>query len=126
MDKKPSTCPSVLFLLVFSGIFISIGIVILLVSTKMIVVPEEKINAPRWVLAAAGSTFSIAGLMIVVNGVKDILGGENLILKWMYNLMSFAFMISLAVPFHWVAFGPGEREFSSSVGTGTIVVSLQG
>jgi uncharacterized membrane protein len=61
---------------------------------------------PTWVLAAAAMMFSLAGVVILLI--------ENERLAWLRNLVSWLLVVSLAIPFNWVAFGEGERKFSSS------------
>jgi hypothetical protein len=63
-------------------------------------------DAPLWVIAAATSMFSLGGVMILVI--------ENDRLAWLRNLVSWLFVVCLAIPFNWIAFGSGERHFSSS------------
>ncbi len=113
---------SLISLILFGGIFISVGALIFLVSVDVIHIPEEDFNAPRWVVAAIGIAFSLAGAMVMVNGLKSGYGDQPL-LKWVYNGMLLIFMIVFAAPFHWVAFGLGERSFSSSVGVGGVSIT---
>lgn len=57
-----------------------------------------------WVLGAAGMVFVLAGLMIMLEGRDS--------LTWLNNLVIWLFVVCLAAPFNWVAFGEGERHFS--------------
>jgi len=120
METKPSTFRSFISLVVFSSIFLCVGLVIFLGSVDVIHIPDENINAPRWVIASAGATFFLGGAMMLVNGLKIILGGDHWILSGLTNTLAMVMMLSLAIPFHWVAFGSGEREFSGSVGVGPV------
>jgi hypothetical protein len=61
---------------------------------------------PVWVIAAAASMFSLAGVVIL------LIESERLV--WLRNLASWLLVVCLAIPFNWVAFGAGERQFSSS------------
>lgn len=61
---------------------------------------------PGWVLAAAAMMFTLAGVVILLI--------ENERLAWLRNLVSWLLLVCLALPFNWVAFGEGERQFSSS------------
>jgi hypothetical protein len=63
-------------------------------------------STPVWVLAAAASMFSLAGVMIL------LIGSERLV--WLRNLVGWLLLVCLSIPFNWVAFGEGERQFSSS------------
>ena len=112
-------------LVIFGSIFIFVGAFIFLISINLISVPEEDIYAPRWVLTSVGLTFALAGVLVVLNGLKSGLG-HHALYKWIYNGVLLMFMIFFAAPFNWVAFGPGEREFSSSTSVGAVSVSQSG
>ena len=109
--------------LLFGSLFILVGAFIFLISIDVIQVPDEDFNAPRWAVAAVGMAFALAGAMAALNGLKSGYG-DHLIFKWAYNAMLLMFMILFAVPFHWVAFGSGERSFSSSTSVGIGIVSV--
>lgn len=126
MDKLPSRVTSFLSLIAFGAIFLSVGVFIALISLDIIPVPEENIHAPRWVITAAGLTFGVAGLLVVVNGLKEIVGTDSAILRWLTNSLALVFMLALAVPFNWVGFWPGERQFSRTVGIGPFTFSSDG
>ncbi|OIQ97007.1 hypothetical protein GALL_209500 [mine drainage metagenome] len=68
-------------------------------------IPSKHV-APLWVIAAAAMMFSLGGAMILLI--------ENERMAWLRNLVSWLFVVCLAIPFNWVAFGAGERQFSSS------------
>lgn len=64
----------------------------------------EGFNAPRWVIAAAGGVFFLAGLSIVGQRYR------------FFNGFVVALMVTLfGLAVTWVSFGPGEREFTSTV-----------
>jgi len=65
-----------------------------------------KRETPVYVIAAAASMFSLAGVMILLI--------ESERLAWLRNLVTWLFVVSLAIPFNWIAFGAGERHFSGS------------
>ncbi|MFC1997517.1 hypothetical protein ACFLXI_07940 [Chloroflexota bacterium] len=114
---------SFILLLVFGSLFICMGASIFLISVDVIHMPEENFNAPRWVVAAVGAAFSLAGVMVTLNGLKDGLGDYS-IFKWIYNTIFLMFMILFAAPFNWVAFGPGVRSFSNSTSSNSITVGF--
>ena len=116
---------SLVSLLLFGSLFIFVGAFVFLMAVDVISVPDEDINSPRWVLAAVGMVFALAGAMVMVNGVKSGFGDSPLY-KWIYNGMVLIFLIIFAAPFHWVAFGSGERTFTSSTGVGGVSVSQSG
>jgi hypothetical protein len=73
-------------------------------------------GVPRWVGAAAGLVFVLAGVAIAMppraSRLKDLVGATLVTL-----------FASIGA---WVAFGPGERAFTSSVSGGAIAVSGDG
>jgi len=87
--------------------------------------PDENFNAPRWVIAAVGMAFALAGAMVIVKGLESGFG-DHPIYKWISTGMILAFLVFFAAPFNWVAFGPGERSFSSSTSFGSIAVNQDG
>ena len=110
----------------FGGIFILTGTLIIIMSIDVIHVPDENFGAPRWVVTAAGMAFALAGVMVALNAFKDFSGVDHRLIQWIYNALVIVLMISFATPFHWVAFGPGEREFNTTVGVGPVAVNKSG
>jgi hypothetical protein len=80
-------------------------------------------GVPPWVVVAAGSTFILAGLALI-NGYA-IAGGLQadgnlpdsapLIVRVAQYVLGLAIIALMFAVFAWVAFGPGDRHFSSSV-----------
>ena len=68
----------------------------------------------------------VAGTLPMLQGLKDLAGENTPLLRIVNNLVGLMFVVLLAVPFHWVAFGPGERAFSSSIGLGVVSASSSG
>jgi hypothetical protein len=80
--------------------------------------PGEKFNAPRWVIAAIGGAFVFFGgwTAIVYALGYDPRRSEETLPPPLVQLAFFAPGLTLfALPFHWVAFGPGPRAFSGSI-----------
>lgn len=69
-------------------------------------VDPSRIHAPLWVLGAAAMVFVLGGGMILL--------AESERYAWLRNLVVWLFVLCLALPFNWIAFGEGERAFSSS------------
>ncbi len=91
------------------GMFL-IGGFLVGIATGWVQTDPSSIHAPLWVLGAAGMVFILAGLMILLAG--------NERLAWLNNIVIWLFVVCLAVPFNWVAFGAGERQFR---GTSTVM-----
>jgi len=78
---------------------------LLCIATGWIQVDPSSIHAPLWVLGAIAMVFILAGVMILLAGHDG--------LAWLNNPVIWLFVVCLAVPFNWVAFGEGERHFTS-------------
>ena len=75
----------------------------------------ESFRAPRWVIAAAGGVFFLAGLAIFGRRYRHF----------------YAFVLALLITLFgaavtWVSFGPGEREFTSTISLPFLSVSGPG
>ncbi|RMF45889.1 MAG: hypothetical protein D6755_07350 [Anaerolineae bacterium] len=55
------------------------------------------------------------GLMVAFQGLKATPFGETPLYRLLNNLMGWILLMLLAIPFNWVAFGPGERHFTGGV-----------
>jgi len=114
MNDSSSRLKSFLGMILFGSIFMLVGAVIVLFSIDVIHVPDENFHAPRWVVAAVGAVFMLAGMLPMLNSLKEFSGGDTPFTRLLYNLVMLGFLLLFAVPFNWIAFWPGEREFSSS------------
>ncbi len=97
------------------GAFIAIaaGGFIVALALDVIHAPPESFHAPRWVVAAAGSVFLLAGILLLAGD------GDSGFRRFTVAVLLTIF----ALPFDWVAFGPGPREFSGSAGVGGVGVA---
>jgi hypothetical protein len=75
----------------------------------------SKEKAPIWVITSVAIFFSLCGVLILLTGSTRF--------SWLRNLVSWLFLVTLAVPFNWIAFGEGERHFSSSLSVGTVMMN---
>ncbi|MGD8276714.1 MAG: hypothetical protein PVH00_01755 [Gemmatimonadota bacterium] len=99
--------------LIGSLIAIAAGGFIVAIALDVIHAPPESFHAPRWVVAAAGSVFVLAGILLLAGD------GDSGFRRFMVAVLVTVF----ALPFDWVAFGPGPREFSGSAGVGGVGVA---
>ncbi|KAA3642192.1 MAG: hypothetical protein DWQ07_24460 [Chloroflexi bacterium] len=96
------------------GVFL-LGLVLLL-SGAMLMLSSSKVgDAPRWVGLVAGLMFFNAGLlMYMMDGNLNTFRG-----RWWFGYIQGLALLSipliLLLLFNWVAFGPGERQFSISI-----------
>ena len=87
---------------------IAAGAVIVAVATGLIEIDPSKFKAPRWVVGAVGGMFVIAGLVLAI-------GDRLLVLR---GLLAALLLTFFSAVFDWVAFGPGERQFSGGFSMG--------
>lgn len=65
---------------------------------------ESGFHAPRWVVGAAGCTFLFAGIAILSQDYPQ------------FSVLVRALLLTtFGAVFTWVSFGPGDRQFSSTV-----------
>jgi hypothetical protein len=91
------------------------GLFITLVSADVIHTDPESIHAPRWVLTLAGLVFALSGLAIVSQALSTPSELKSPILRWVQYFIGLGIFVSFTLSFLWIGFGPGERQFSSSV-----------
>ncbi len=105
------------------------GAAILLVAFGVIAMPEGGANAPPWVIGLAGSVFLVMGLYSVALAVlswrdpglaERIVRGEAFnMASWLVGLFAVAVFFTLSA---WIAWGPGPRSFTGTVGAGSVGV----
>jgi len=95
--------------------------------------PPAPGDAPAWVGLAIGLAFFLAGIMVIVRSFagaddssSELPSAAPRWLRVFYDLLVMPIPVLLALLFSWVAFGPGERHFSTSVGFGGIGIATPG
>jgi hypothetical protein len=90
-------------------------------------------DAPAWIGIAIGLAFFLAGIVSIVNGLAGAGDSSGELsataprpLRVIYKAMGAVITILLAVLLTWVAFGPGERHFSVSVGGAGMLMGVSG
>ena len=107
-------------------IFVGAGSTIVLLALNVIPVNPESLEAPRWVVGAAGAMFFFLGLLVFAQGIAGP-GGEQVILfQWVQYMLTLGALISFSSVFIWAGLGTGERQFQSSGSVGPISFSGQG
>lgn len=115
-------------------LFLAAGLMILFIALEWIHVDPASIHAPRWVLGVCGVMFMIPGIAALYFGARNALGGGGRsdrrtdgdgvsVVGWLTGLAISGGMTVVAA---WIAFGPGERAFSGSVGIGGVAVGRSG
>jgi len=102
-----------------AAVFLFFGMLVLAMAFGWIKTKPSAVHAPLWVLVSAGMMFNLGSVMIFLMGRARV--------DSLRNAVSWLFVLALSLPFNWVAFGEGERHFSSSVrGFGVAATSSSG
>jgi hypothetical protein len=78
----------------------------------------EKFHAPRWVVGSFGGAFLLFGgwtAAVYALGYDPQRPEETLPSPGVQLMALVPGMLLFAAPFHWIAFGPGPREFSTTL-----------
>jgi hypothetical protein len=87
----------------------AMGGFIVCVGLGVVPVPEESIHAPRWVIAAAGLAFLLAGVSVVQQAFRIEA------LKYVPGTVASLALVAIA---NWVAFGSGDRSGEGTLDVG--------
>jgi len=95
--------------------------------------PPAPGDSPMWVAFAIGLAFVLAGIMVIVRSLAGVDNSSSELpqtspraLRVFYDLLVTPIPILLALLFTWVGFGPGERHFSMSIGSGGAAAAMGG
>ncbi len=106
----------------FPLVFTCSGLFVILVALGVIPTSPESMDAPAWVVGIAGGMFFFVGLFLFVRFIPWP-GGEQSIARHILETATLFLMLSsFSTLFLWVGFGPGERQFQSSVSFGPLSV----
>jgi len=79
-------------------------------------------GTPRWVGVGAGCTFLLAGITLIVDGTSGAIGPDGQLSNdapaWLHvfqSLMGLGIVGTMGAIASWIAFGPGERHFSTTI-----------
>src|SRR5262249_52663359 len=81
-------------------------------------------GAPRWVGVCAGAVFIAGGLAVMVQSLAAVKPAADGSLspnsprwaQWVSMLLALGIVAGLAAVGLWIAFGPGERHFTTTIG----------
>jgi len=101
----------------FGPVMLAAGGLGLAAACGLIGLGPSRTYVPMWLIGAIGVAFTSLGLVLLTDGIEA--------LRRVRGWLGFVFLVSFASVFNWVAFGPGERQFTTrtSVGSGGIGVS---
>jgi len=100
----------------FGALFVVIGLSVLLVAVGVIPADPASVHAPPWVLGSVGVVFTLGGVMTFTMQMDP----------WINDLLAILLIGCMAAISSWVAFGPGERQFSGGVSVGPVGVGASG
>ena len=100
------------------------GLYFLLVGAGVLPIPggPRNLHAPLWVVLAAGLAFFLGGTAVVLqafgcaNEQGEFPAGAPFWLRATQYLIGVVILASFGAIGSWIAFGPGERAFSGSLG----------
>lgn len=79
-------------------------------------------DTPQWLGVAAGGAFLLAGLTLIVDGVSGGIGPDGQLSAdappWLHvfqSLMGLGIVATMGALVSWIAFGPGQRHFSTTI-----------
>jgi hypothetical protein len=108
--------------LLFGLAFMAMGGFICLIGLGVLNPDPKGVHAPLWVVTCAGLAFLLAGLTVALGAASPATDSDGalppsapLALRMTQYLVGLAIVASLALVGSWVAFGPGERYFTTSV-----------
>ena len=108
----------------FGLLFMAVGSFIIFSALDIIPTDESSFYAPRWVVAAAGWLFFAAGLTVSLMDSRLDVFRQSWWFYWMHGLAGLSIIFMFAFLLNWVAFGPGEREFSGGISIPFITISF--
>ena len=110
--------------IVFGLLSAAVGVAIVLAGIGVMqVAPAADVQGSPWVVVCAGLMFVFLGAAVIVGFAVaggsgpdgDLPSGTPFSVRVVQYLLGLGIVGSLAAIFTWVAFGPGERHFSSTV-----------
>lgn len=123
MAKKDSE--SLIGRMILGFFSLVMGLVVMAVAADILPADESSIHAPRWVLSAAGLIFVLCGVLVFLSmGTQErghTAGGKSL--EIVQTLIGNGVITLFALILSWIAFGPGERQFSSTISLPFISIS---
>jgi len=120
--------------IVFGLLTVAIGTIPLLAALGILPSrPPAPGDAPAWLGWAIGLAFFLAGIVVILRsfaGADDssaeLPAAAPRVLRAVYDALAAVIPVLLAVLLSWVAFGPGERQFSVAAGSGGIAMAVGG
>ena len=105
---------------IIGAVFTLLGLFVCALGAGLIKLDPSALHAPLWVLFAVGLTFAMAGIMVVLDAIAPERRApdsqpQSLWLGAARYILLLVIVGSFALVGTWVAFGPGERNFTSDI-----------
>lgn len=88
---------------------------IILVSADIIPSDDSAFSAPRWIAGMAGLAFFSAGIILFFRDIRFEFFRDKLTFRLIQFIVIGVLLTSFAIIPTWIAFGPGDREFSGGI-----------
>ncbi len=121
MSEKPLSRRSVL---ITGSLSVGMGLFVIAISLNLIPVEDQSFNAPRWVGGVAGLIFVLGGVLVIIHQREQqrTLTGPRIASEVAQFLVAGLLITLFALIGNWIAFGPGDRQFSSAVSVPFITI----
>lgn len=122
VDQKPQEAKP--YVMVVFGLFAMLmGAVVFLSAADIFPSDDADFNAPRWVVGMVGLMFFLAGIQISSMDISFAGVQDKWWFKMLQRVLQIVWVAMFAAAINWAAFGPGERQFSSSISLPFITIS---
>lgn len=108
--------------LLFGGVFVVAGLGIVLVGAGVLPVDPKTVHAPLWLIGCIGLSFMAAGASVALGAASNnperdgsLPPDAPLTLRLLQYGLGLVVVSGLASVGTWIAFGPGERKFKSTI-----------
>jgi hypothetical protein len=121
-------------MLIYSAIAATVGIYFGMVGLRLLPIPggSSNLHAPLWLVFCVGLAFTLAGVALFIQAIGhgnadgELPAAAPQWLRIAQFLAALTIFVLFAAIASWVAFGPGEREFSGTVTIGGHASDLAG
>lgn len=114
----------------YAAVAAAVGLYFIAVGARLLPIPggPSNLHSPLWVLLCAGFVFFLAGAALVIQSLSASSATGELPAdapRWL-RILQYVIAVAIFCCFgtiaSWIAFGPGERQFSGTVMTGNAAI----
>jgi hypothetical protein len=114
-DAKTHADGTTLIAVIAGIVFILMGLIPTLAGLGVIPTDDSDWGAPRWMGVVAGLMFMGAGFLLLMSSQQKQFPRIKNVVTWFGTLFVLFAFTGFAAMGSWIAFGPGERRFESSL-----------